>query len=53
MHSLHLTLVEKDKQIKDLYKREEKSIKQNQRLKQQIDALFKEQQKLVIHIKDI
>lgn len=28
-------------------------MKANQRLKSQIDALFKEQQKLVIHIKDI
>ena len=42
MQELQLTLIEKDKQMKDIYKREEKYQRTTQKLKQQVDGLLKE-----------
>jgi len=48
-----MTLVDREKQLKEVYKREDKSIKTQHKLKQQVDVLVKEQTKLVLRIKDM
>lgn len=46
-----MTLLQREREMKDMYKREEKLQRQNQKLKLQLDTLIKEQEKLVMQIK--
>ena len=48
---LNMTLMQREKEMKDQYKREEKLQRSNQKLKMQLDTLIKEQEKLVMQIK--
>ena len=45
---LNMTLMQREKEMKDQYKREEKLQRSNQKLKMQLDTLIKEQEKLVM-----
>lgn len=45
---LNMTLIQREKEMKDQYKREEKLQRSNQKLKMQLDTLIKEQEKLVM-----
>ena len=44
LQNMHLTIQQKDRELKDAYRREEKTNKSSVKVKTQFDALFKEQQ---------
>lgn len=47
------TIVHKDRELKDVYKREEKNIKTIQKLKHQLDTVLKEQQRVLSQTKTL
>lgn len=52
LQQTQMALIQKEQILKETYKREEKNAKTTQRLKNQVEALMKEQTKLVLKIKD-
>ena len=48
-----MTLMQKDREMKDAYEREEKLHRQNQKIRSQLDTLLKEQEKLVMQVLDL
>lgn len=50
---MQLTILQREREMKDTYKREERNNKNIHRLKQQLDALLKEQQKLLLQIQSL
>jgi len=53
IQSLQMTLMQKDREMKDAYSREEKLHRQNQKIRSQLDTLLKEQEKLVMQVLDL
>ena len=45
--------MQKDREMKDAYEREEKLHRQNQIIRSQLDTLLKEQEKLVMQVLDL
>lgn len=52
LHEAQVALLQKEQILKETYRREEKNAKSTQRLKNQIEALLKEQTKLILKIKE-
>lgn len=53
LQNMQMTLLQKEREMKDTYKREDRNNKNVHRLKQQLDALLKEQQKLLLQIQSL
>jgi len=48
-----MTLMQKDREMKDAYSREATLHRQNQKIRSQLDTLLKEQEKLVMQVLDL